>query len=108
MVFAGTKRKMEELKANGSKITFIFHCSGFSIKTYFRDSERNFLSFFTIILYSSSSSSNIGKHQGKMTPTRWPSAWGVFSYKSRQNFQSLYETNPSNMKYIEIPRQQTA
>lgn len=37
---------MEELKANGSKITFIFHCSGFSIKTYFRDSERNFLSYF--------------------------------------------------------------
>jgi len=50
MVFAGTKRKMEELKANGSKITFIFHCSGFSIKTYFRDSERNFLSFFFLPL----------------------------------------------------------
>ena len=93
MVFAGTKRKMEELKANGSKITFIFHCSGFSIETYFRDSERNFLSFFfTIIL--SSSSSNIGKHQGKMTPTRWPSAWGVFLTKS------LYETSRVSTKLI--------
>ena len=105
MVFAGTKRKMEELKANGSKITFIFHCSGFSIETYFRDSERIFLSFFFLNHYPFFFFFKHRQTSRENDTNKMAFSLGSVSYqKSLRNFQSLYETNPSNMKYPDRPR----